>query len=240
MMWDLIEKPDTSIAAKSDFIRTIYIYDYQPSYFQIHQHLINKFCGSLNCRNDNLHHACTSVWGHFGRMLDFCNQPIMQDARGNSVENPILSLIETVCIAWFTLEYFIRWHNIQEIAIWPKIFEINIFSRLAGSPEKIKFLKDGMNVIDVLAIMPFFVSLFFLRPASADDDISTSSTISTMIEEDDEGGVEDILQVFRIFKLARVLKLARHSPGLQVSSWRSNSRITSLLCFSGHCLHSAE
>ena len=26
MMWDLIEKPDTSIAAKSDFIRTIYIY----------------------------------------------------------------------------------------------------------------------------------------------------------------------------------------------------------------------
>ena len=89
---------------------------------------------------------------------------------------------------------------------------------MAGSPEKIKFLKDGMNVIDVLAIMPFFVSLFFLRPAAADDEISTSSTISTMIEEDDEGGVEDILQVFRIFKLARVLKLARHSPGLQVSS----------------------
>ena len=36
-------------------------------------------------------------------------------------------------------------------------------------------------------------------------------------EEGDEGGLEDILQVFKIFKLARVLKLARHSPGLQVS-----------------------
>ena len=35
-------------------------------------------------------------------------------------------------------------------------------------------------------------------------------------EEQDEGGLEDILQVFKIFKLARVLKLARHSPGLQV------------------------
>ena len=35
-------------------------------------------------------------------------------------------------------------------------------------------------------------------------------------EEDDSSGVEDILQIFRIFKLARVLKLARHSPGLQV------------------------
>ena len=37
-------------------------------------------------------------------------------------------------------------------------------------------------------------------------------------EEGDEGGLEDILQVFKIFKLARVLKLARHSPGLQVST----------------------
>ena len=35
--------------------------------------------------------------------------------------------------------------------------------------------------------------------------------------EEEKGSVEDILQVFRIFKLARVLKLARHSPGLQVN-----------------------
>lgn len=35
-------------------------------------------------------------------------------------------------------------------------------------------------------------------------------------EVEDEGGLEDVLQVFKIFKLARVLKLARHSPGLQV------------------------
>ena len=31
--------------------------------------------------------------------------------------------------------------------------------------------------------------------------------------EEEASGMEDILQVFRIFKLARVLKLARHSPG---------------------------
>ena len=37
-----------------------------------------------------------------------------------------------------------------------------------------------------------------------------------MVEEEESSGVEDILQIFRIFKLARVLKLARHSPGLQV------------------------
>ena len=54
-------------------------------------------------------------------------------------------MIETVCIAWFTLEYFIR---------------------LAGAPDKWAFLKDGMNIVDVLAILPFFVTLFFMGPST--------------------------------------------------------------------------
>ena len=57
------------------------------------------------------------------------------------VENPILSLIETTSVAWFTLEYLLRF---------------------AGSPEKIVFLKDAMNIIDVLSIFPFFLDLFVL------------------------------------------------------------------------------
>ena len=57
------------------------------------------------------------------------------------VENPILSLIETTSVAWFTLEYLLRF---------------------AGAPEKIIFLKDAMNIIDVLSIFPFFLDLFVL------------------------------------------------------------------------------
>ena len=34
--------------------------------------------------------------------------------------------------------------------------------RFAGSPEKMVFLKDAMNVIDVLSIFPFFLDLFVL------------------------------------------------------------------------------
>ena len=34
------------------------------------------------------------------------------DAQGNLVENPRLALIETVCIAWFTLEYFLRYESV--------------------------------------------------------------------------------------------------------------------------------
>ena len=44
-----------------------------------------------------------------------------------------------------------------------------------------------------------------------------STEAPEMEEKEEEGGLEDALQVFKIFKLARVLKLARHSPGLQVS-----------------------
>ena len=36
--------------------------------------------------------------------------------------------------------------------------------RLAGAPDKLAFLKDGMNIVDVLAIMPYFLSLFILSP----------------------------------------------------------------------------
>lgn len=67
-----------------------------------------------------------------------------QDVKGNLVENPILSLIETTSVAWFTLEYLLRF---------------------AGSPDKIVFMKDAMNIIDVLSIFPFFLDLFVLGGA---------------------------------------------------------------------------
>ena len=56
---------------------------------------------------------------------------------------------------------------------------------------------------------------------------------------DESKGMEDILQVFRIFKLARVLKLARHSPGLQAiaytlqNSYKELGLLIFLICISG-------
>ena len=103
-----------------------------------------------------------------------------KDGKGNTIDNPYLDMVETVCIAWFTLEYFIR---------------------LAGAPQKWAFLKDGMNVVDVLAIMPFFVSLFFGSGSEFGDDSSEDSSESRSIpssgELDDShgGGMDEILQV---------------------------------------------
>ena len=32
--------------------------------------------------------------------------------------------------------------------------------RLMGAPAKCDFLKNGMNIVDVLSILPFFIELF--------------------------------------------------------------------------------
>ena len=102
-----------------------------------------------------------------------------------------------------------------------KILNTVVYFRFAGAPKKCQFVIDTLNIIDVLSILPFFVSLFFESDLKSDlfgspDSSLNNSTSSSAESDSGAGSFEDILQIFRIFKLARVLKLARHSPGLQV------------------------
>lgn len=86
----------------------------------------------------------------------------------------------------------------------------------------------------------------FSSPSSGDegstdrpDYLLSTTGVPAEVEEQDEGGLEDILQVFKIFKLARVLKLARHSPGLQAiaytlqNSYKELGLLIFLICISG-------
>lgn len=57
-------------------------------------------------------------------------------------------IVETICIVWFALELFIRF--------W-------------ASPSKADFIKDIMNIIDFIAIVPYFVTVLLMvteRPNS--------------------------------------------------------------------------
>merc|ERR550519_2124890 len=66
-----------------------------------------------------------------------------------------------------------------------------------------------------------------------------TTTPTSEKQEPEEGGVDDILQVFRIFKLARIFKLGRHSPGLQAiaftlkNSYKELLLLIFLMCITG-------
>ena len=64
------------------------------------------------------------------------------------MDNPMLALIETLAVTWFTLEYLLRFKTSG------RLNTVNLSLRFAGSPEKWKFLKDGMNIIDVVTSHP--------------------------------------------------------------------------------------
>ena len=92
MIWDLMEKSETSTAAQVDFPS---IQTPSMSYVQVVSVISMSF-------------VAVSI---VGMVISTMPQLKSMDAQGNLVENPRLAMIETVCIAWFTLEYFLRQQN---------------------------------------------------------------------------------------------------------------------------------
>ena len=148
-LWDLFEKPESSLAAKViSWVSVLFV-------------IISTVAMVLN--------TVPELAGP-------------RDTSGQPTDNSVLSALETVCILWFTLEYCLRF---------------------LGAPRKRAFLADLMNIIDVLAILPYFVSLAVVQ-------ISASTGQGDSFTE-----VRQLVSVFRLMRILRIFKLARHSAGLQ-------------------------
>ena len=77
-----------------------------------------------------------------------------------------------------------------------------------------------MNIVDCLAIAPYYLDLFFAPPPLLDPEAASVRQEVELEgeEEEDENMFTDvgrIMQVLRIARLMRIFKLARRSVGLQ-------------------------
>ncbi len=89
---------------------------------------------------------------------------------------PVFIKIETFCIIWFTVEYLLR---------------------LISSPKKLHFLYQPLNVIDIVAILPFYITLALN---------SVNTSVSSL----------SILRILRLVRVFRIFKLSRYSKGLKI------------------------
>ncbi|XP_041811890.1 potassium voltage-gated channel subfamily G member 2 [Chelmon rostratus] len=95
-------------------------------------------------------------------------------------------VLETVCVAWFSLEFLLRFIQTQS---------------------KCMFLRTPLNVIDVVAILPYYITLIV-------DSLSVggkpAGSGNNYLEK-----VGLVLRVLRALRIFYVMRLARHSLGLQ-------------------------
>lgn len=68
-----------------------------------------------------------------------------------------------------------------------------------------EFLQNKMNLVDILAIMPYYMELVMREEKKEVVDMALGGEDL----EEEESGFRGLLQVFRVFKLARILKMAR-------------------------------
>lgn len=103
--------------------------------------------------------------------------------------------IELMCILWFTIELILRF---------------------ISCPCKVTFATSVLNIIDFVAIAPFFVNFFFADTSKSNSSMSFA-----------------VLRVLRLVRVFRVFKLSRHSVGLQIlgKTFRSSVQEFCLLIF---------
>lgn len=107
-----------------------------------------------------------------GSTLRVCAQDRLSDCTATQV-------IETICILIFTAEYLLR------------------LLVCTASTSRVRFLVDPLNILDVLAIMPWYIDII----------------VTTVASTNDSGG--GIFGVLRIVRLTRVLRVFKVSKSMQ-------------------------
>ncbi|XP_033902847.1 potassium voltage-gated channel subfamily A member 2 [Acipenser ruthenus] len=110
-------------------------------------------------------------------------------------------ILETLCIIWFSFEFLVRFF---------------------ACPSKAGFFSNIMNSIDVVAIIPYFITLGTELAEKPSDGQQGQQAMSLAI-----------LRVIRLVRVFRIFKLSRHSKGLQIlgQTLKASMRELGLLIF---------
>ncbi|XP_064862190.1 potassium voltage-gated channel subfamily A member 10-like isoform X2 [Oncorhynchus nerka] len=108
-------------------------------------------------------------------------------------------IIETACIVWFFFELVVRF---------------------VVCPSKSNFFHNLMNIIDIVSIIPYFVTLVTELVTTPDQNSSQNMSLA-------------ILRIIRLVRVFRIFKLSRHSKGLQIlgQTLKASMRELGLLIF---------
>ena len=110
-------------------------------------------------------------------------------------------ILETLCIIWFSFEFLVRFF---------------------ACPSKAGFFGNIMNIIDIVAIIPYFITLGTELAERPEDGQAGQQAMSLAI-----------LRVIRLVRVFRIFKLSRHSKGLQIlgQTLKASMRELGLLIF---------
>ncbi len=95
-------------------------------------------------------------------------------------------VLETVCVGWFSLEFLLRFIQTQS---------------------KCMFIRTPLNIIDVVAILPYYITLIVDSLSVSDRPTGSGNNYLEKV------GL--VLRVLRALRIFYVMRLARHSLGLQ-------------------------
>lgn len=95
------------------------------------------------------------------------------DEKCGHTHHQLFFIVDTFCVTYFIMEYFLR---------------------LYASPNRWRYLTSKMSIIDILAVLPYFIDLVLEK---------LKITGSKFVD------------MFRLFRIVRVFKLLRHSDRLQ-------------------------
>lgn len=134
--------------------------------------------------------------------------PVTSRAVNGTQERPSLTftdpffIIETTCVIWFTFELFVRFF---------------------ACPSKSEFSKTIMNIIDIMSIMPYFITVGTELAEQQGQEHNNGQQAMSLA----------ILRVIRLVRVFRIFKLSRHSKGLQIlgQTLKASMRELGLLIF---------